>query len=542
MTTPDALALADAAFQEGARGDFSKWASALDALGHDPSSEAARAWTLALSAQGFFADLPEARLPTLDDFEGVITSPDPAAREAAALACGVAERSAVLGFSSMALDAWIELHQQLVTADSGESDMWLTAARCWREIMSGSYDHIDAWAIDVGSRARAAGLPALTIEAMSLRALAAACRRDLDEATKLARRASRMARTEAMPQQEYLANLTLARVRRLAGQPYLAARILNALHAVAPSAWRPWLTWELLLAQGESRTEDAPMPRSRAGRAADGLRGLLRSARTGDRAAFEHCVSDIRDATSGFAELSRELGRLVALLDPMRTEEPSVAAWLSGHIAETPDGLHGICGADGAPGSLEGDVAHVYVSSDGLSRRVLSPGTNLVDATRIPRLKRPQLRTDSTLSVLALAGADGLDEDALFHQVYGFAFEPALHRGVRNTLNTRMRSRLGESGAIEREGGRISLVPLSAFVVPDPRCSPPPEHTLLAVLGKMKHMSASRAAEMLGVPLRTVQRALAELAEDGACRAVKVGRGLEYVLEDTTFSEPTTHF
>jgi hypothetical protein len=351
-----------------------------------------------------------------------------------------------------------------------------------------------------------------------------------------------MARSEAMPQQEYLANLTLARVRRLAGQPYLAARILNALLSVAPSAWRPWLTWELLLAQGESRTEDAPLPRSRAGRAADGLRGLLRSARTGDRAAFEHCVSDIGDATSGFAELSRELGRLVALLDPMRTAEPSVAAWLSGQIAETPDGLHGICGADGAPGSLEGDVAHVFVSLSGPARRVLSPGTHLVEATRIPLQKRPQLRTDSTLSVLALAGSEGRDEDALFHQVYGFAFEPALHRGVRNTLNTRMRTRLGEAGAIERESGRITLVPLTAFVMPDPRCSPPPEHTLLAVLGKMKHMSAARAAEMLGVPLRTVQRALAELAEDGACRAVKVGRGLEYVLEDTTFSEPTTHF
>ena len=44
-----------------------------------------------------------------------------------------------------------------------------------------------------------------------------------------------MAQSEALSQHEYLANVTLARVRRYSGRPHLALHILAALRRVAPA-------------------------------------------------------------------------------------------------------------------------------------------------------------------------------------------------------------------------------------------------------------------------------------------------------------------
>jgi hypothetical protein len=91
----------------------------------------------------------------------------------------------------------------------------------------------------------------VVVDAASLRALSMS-----DDATAIlesldqARRASRMARTEALPESEYLANIVLARMRRLAGFPYLAAHILTAVRRYASAPWHPWIAWELLLAGG----------------------------------------------------------------------------------------------------------------------------------------------------------------------------------------------------------------------------------------------------------------------------------------------------
>src|SRR4029453_533046 len=91
----------------------------------------------------------------------------------------------------------------------------------------------------------------LVIEAASLRALALSGSGNLEEATRISRRASRMARTESIPQQEYFANLVLARLRRLNGQTHLATRILQSLLRMASPLWRPWLGWELVMAGAE---------------------------------------------------------------------------------------------------------------------------------------------------------------------------------------------------------------------------------------------------------------------------------------------------
>jgi DNA-binding transcriptional regulator YhcF (GntR family) len=51
--------------------------------------------------------------------------------------------------------------------------------------------------------------------------------------------------------------------------------------------------------------------------------------------------------------------------------------------------------------------------------------------------------------------------------------------------------------------------------------------------------SARDAARGLGVSLRAAQGALKELSSAGACQTRREGRAVEYVVEDTIFSEPT---
>jgi len=130
-------------------------------------------------------------------------------------------------------------------------------------------------------------------------------------------------------------------------------------------------------------------------------------------------------------------------------------------------------------------------------------------------------------------------EDALFRRVYGFAYDEGLHRGVRDVLYHRVRQRLGEVAALVRADGRIRVAHDVSILAPDPRCSPPRDHILLWLLARHGHTSAKDAAKLLGIPVRTAQDGLRRLADDGVCRAEKVGRRLEYHLEDTTFREPT---
>jgi hypothetical protein len=106
-------------------------------------------------------------------------------------------------------------------------------------------------------------------------------------------------------------------------------------------------------------------------------------------------------------------------------------------------------------------------------------------------------------------------------------------------LYHRVRARLAPIAELRVTASRAVLVHEHPLVVPDPRCSPPPEHSVLRELAKVGHLSPKEAAERMGLGLRNVQRALRQLAEDGMCRPERVGRHLEYYLEDTTFAEPT---
>ena len=60
-----------------------------------------------------------------------------------------------------------------------------------------------------------------------------------------------------------------------------------------------------------------------------------------------------------------------------------------------------------------------------------------------------------------------------------------------------------------------------------------------AMKGRQGAASARDAALRLGVSLRAAQGALKELSSSGACQLRRDGRTVEYVVEDTVFSEPT---
>ena len=118
---------------------------------------------------------------------------------------------------------------------------------------------------DLFALASASRDPRLVVEVTALRALVLASLAKTGDALTFARRASLMARTEAEPDAELLANIVLARMRRHVGKPHLAVRILDALARLVPHAPRAWLEWERLLAGGTSPIDALETERRDAG-------------------------------------------------------------------------------------------------------------------------------------------------------------------------------------------------------------------------------------------------------------------------------------
>jgi hypothetical protein len=209
-------------------------------------------------------------------------------------------------------------------------------------------------------------------------------------------------------------------------------------------------------------------------------------------------------------------------------------------VTQAPGGLHGVChaAADDGEGTAS-DVAIVLARAAG-ARRLLRIGEPLVkDADAVRLTTGRQARNDTTLAVLALAGQSGLPDAELFEAVYGFAFVPARHDGVLGVLLHRVRQRLADGGVVEREGGHVRLHISAPLVVVDPRCTRTVDDRVLHIVAESGRADARTAARRLGLPLRTVQGALAQLVNEGVCRRERSGRHIEYVVEDTTFMEPT---
>lgn len=520
-----------ARFRSAAEGDAIAWDDPVRASAEVPD-DVARAVTLAMDAVRWFAQ-PGGRLPTVDEAESFVGSSE-AARDFAGRAVSRAARAAVLAFDAEKLALWNDVHQRLVLpGGADEGTLSLHAGRGWAAVLAGDAGAAKACANALRKAASDASHAALVVESATLGAAAEAVAGELEEATTLARRASRMSRTESLPQEEYFANLLLARVRRLHGKTHLATMILASLLRVATPPWRPWMNWELHLSGAEVAPPDGGESDADPSQL---LVALVGCARRGDETAFDEQAFALRSRLTSVSLLTGDLEVLLPLLDPRAAVPESLAAWVSGTIDEVPLGL-------GSFGLLSDSADEaVLVVTGPEPRRLLAPGARLIqaeDAIRVAPAAGRQARTEATIAALLLAGPYGYLEDELFTRIYGFKYEAAIHRGVRDVLYHRMRQRVEGLGELLREDGRVALRVTTTVIAADPRCSPPPEHALLTVLASAGRASAKDAAATLGMPIRTAQDALRRLAEDGACRAIKVGRRLEYHVEDTTFLEPT---
>jgi hypothetical protein len=470
----------------------------------------------------------------------------PETREAACFAAVEGLRWAVLAFEPDRASQWVSLlREQVQSGDPPDLTLRRQWAELWQSVLQGEWDRAAEEATRLEADASAAKEASLVIEAAAGRALALAARGDLQDATTVARRASRMARTESLPQPEYFAHLVLARVRRLTGSPHLATRILRALRQVASPVWLPWLQVEMILA-GDVEGGDGPGVHgdTPASRAVQCLRRLVVTAEAADRDGFEQASRELEEQVR-FAPLAEELRVLLDACDAHRIpEDPSLLAWIAGATADPPSTLHGLLTREGSAPQGESAIAYVVSHPDIGARRMprLAWGVLGVQGLHVlHQTRRKQGRVETLVSVLLLAGEQGMEETECFSEVYGFEYEEALHKGVFDVLLHRARGWVGEAATIERTDGRLQLHTHGPLLVPDPRCTKPMQDRILRAVAQHKGATAKEVARALGVSVRVAQSALQELASSGACLTHRHGRHIHYAVEDTTFSEPTHH-
>ncbi|MEM6958107.1 MAG: hypothetical protein AAF411_24430 [Myxococcota bacterium] len=385
--------------------------------------------------------------------------------------------------------------------------------------------------IDAAKRAKhASGI----IECTAVLALAQLQAMDLDSALRLARQASRMARTEGVLQREYLSNWVLARVRRSVGQPAAAIRVLNALLRVVPAPWRALLHWELALC-GSLPDGDADSPVVSAF-----VKALLAPVAT--QGAFEEAArklgSTVRGLGGVFADLDDVLAAVYPALDTSKGANAS--AWIRGLSTTVPPSLRGLVMPElGAQTMQSGALVLAQPGRD--PRLLLRHGTKFCASDqRAEELPLSKERTCRALSIVLLSGPKGIDELELFRRVYGFEFVKGRHGGTFRTLVSRMRSELRSFGTLTRNEGRASIDVHAPMLVPDPRWMPEVNEMVLRALAALGAGATARTiAKQVGVSDRTVQRALRHLIDSGVCEAVGSSADTSYRFEDTTFHQPT---
>lgn len=532
------------------RGDFREVPAAFEALQQvtGDGNEGDRALALALRAVGWVSEPERWSPPTTEEVEALFHAPG--AHAVAARVCVWMEKAMVARFDEASLAVWVDVHGRLVQEDGDELPaLWLRTGRAWLALCGDRPVEVPEQAAEIEAAASRAGDGALVVDAASLRALALLLTDRLEEATGVARRASRMARTEGLPVQEYLAHLVLARVRRLHGRPAMATRILSSLATVAPRTWWGWIAWEQLLSAGPEvagplvealATERGPIQRT-----ASGLHDILVRARSAERAEIVRAFGDLRSHAPTFGGVSEELSAVRVALDPdadPAEAPPALAAWIRGEVDAMAPGLPGLCIAAGQEGSANAPAAWVVADPGRAPRRVTRAGVRLAErAIRVDHTRMRVGREDTALAVLALAGPPGLAIEECFSRVYGFDYEPELHEGTFRVLIHRLKGRLGEAGRIAWGGGRVVLSLEGPLIVADPRCARATDDRVMLALAHSGTATARDIAAALRIPLRTVQSAIRELVEEGACRPEQDGRIVRYVVEDTTFSEPTRH-
>ncbi len=505
---------AESAHASAQRGDFGELRALMDAA---PEEWSAGSWASCLRALQWLAGV------------GPLPDGDVPVGPGAVLAAGHRLLAAVLRFD---LEGARRARDEASSfAGQATDELWVRRASLWCDLLDGARGQAEA-ARALGRDAARASIPVLAVEGTVLCALALLEDGAGEEATQAARRGVRMARAEAIVQQEYLASMVLARVRRRGGEAHLAARILNALEGVLPPSWARWLEWELAFAG----TGDERAP------AAGALTGLLRHARDGTRDAFDDAREALIALARGSAFARRDAQRLIEAVDPTRA--PSLSeAWTRGgeHRTCAPVELRWGAGDDAPP--VFAWMTRGGGAGDGVARRILASGVGLITpppAAPLDPGARRDARPMRLLVVLALHGARGGEEAAVFHEVYGFVYVRTKHDGVFRVLIHRARALLGDRAELRRADGHLTLLPRDTLLLPDPRCARTVEERVMHHLGATGGALGARdLAEALGINLRAAQRALRALLEGGACTVDKQGRAAMYRLEDTTFVEPT---
>ena len=473
----------------------------IDAADEDGPDAAEPAWAWALACARWAAGI----------------SPPPASPpdgDGRALARGgwVLARGAFAAKDLGLLDAWVGYGERL-----GVEPGITALLRAFRALAHGQTEEAATQAHAAATAARGSGAAALLVEAEALRALALLEARRAPEAREIARRASRMGRTESLPQSEYLAGIALARVRRWEGRPHHAARILSSLTPIAPEPWRGWAAAELWLC-GDT----------------EGARKAAADERTPIGQVVARWLAG-RPLTQAlpWAPIARIEAEVEALLDP---EAPAagLADWR--HGGELPQRYRGLSlvGTEDEPVG----APWIHLRPGAAPARLLALGLQRTEAPRA-RAPRRQRRTTQALAALALAGPRGLSREELFRRVYGFTFKAVTHQGSLDVLMHRVRDVIAPFGEIQRTEGEVQLLVDRPCLLEDEPGETPLEDLVLRTIATHPGHGARELATELGVALRTMQTLLAQLAAEGLCEATKDGRRLTYRVEDTTFSEPT---
>ncbi len=447
------------------------------------------------------------------------------AQHAAAVAAGQMALRAFVAVQPRELDQWNRILERIASRnETVEVSLEYALAQGWSSILRGETVHMQEQLATLEHQGRDARFAHITTLFAIQRAFAALSARDIDGATTFSRRASRMARAESFLQCEYLANIALARSRRHAGRGYLALRILDALAQVTPVDWQRWLAFERGLC-GAGSSNEAPAKTS--------FVALANAIERGSRIDCQHAGEALAVWAQGFHDLYEECAALLATIGvaPISVEAD---AWCRGRSDAIPFGIRDPCA----------DTESFVIMDAGPSRRMLASGLRLLRAEQpiwtINSSKRQGTRNHRALAILAMAGDAGVTQEELFAGVYGFGFDAVRHGRLLRTLVFRIRAELGDVASLERDGTQLRLVAHRAIAIPDPRSALDLGEKILAEVASASGRSTAReVARAMKVPLRTVQATLHGLVDEHLCTTETDGRRVEYVVEDTTFREPS---
>ena len=479
----------------------------------DSSDPRDQAYVMALEAKFWLMDVPGGRIPSIERASEFLAT---AAPEVAHEIVSASVLASALNLDRQSLLAWASLCQGTASVPLRSYGLILGWLSVFDGVSTPMADHIQS--------ARACGDASTLVQATALQAMQQLALGQRQEATKTARRASRMAKTESLPQAQYLAGLALARVRRHQGSPHLCLHILTGLRRSAPTPWHNWLDAERVLAGDDDVTTPFAQP----------LLELKRAAIIGVRDRTEAASARVLSRFSN-TMLHAETRFLASALDPYTIASEAGGDWIRGESPAVPFGLHAL-GED-----AQNRIAYVGVFQNGATRRALAAGVALLSSiATLTESKRPRVRTETALAVLAFAAGRRMNQERFFLTVYGFGYDEA-HKTTLDALLHRMRDALGGAGTVVHKSGEVFLQSNVDFVLADPRCEQPMEDRLLRHIAKEGGLSARSLSGQLQIPLRTVQEALRELTESGMCIQQREGRSIKYEVEDTTFTEPTQY-